>query len=127
MKIFTTLLLLLLSSTALASTDAPWLFEFELGYKISASRLMLASCDRTVPTYYAHLYAVEPRDGWTVNCGGDNPIYNHFLGRRCAQPLPRLVLECGWRHMSHAFDSTEMTYDAFSVRGRFQFNLRRSK
>ena len=125
MKLTALIIVALLAVTPAAyAADGPFVYEFEFGYKFASQRLMFASCDKVVPLVYVQNYAVDPRPGWTVSCGGSNPVYTHFLGRRCAKPLPRLVLECGWRHMSHAGDSTEITYDAIAVRGRFTLGKR---
>lgn len=112
-----------------AFADGPWVYEFEFGVKVTGARVMSADCHKVIPLEYAPHYATwyaknGPVEGIFWSCGGSNPIYNHFLGRRCGQPLPRLVMECGWRHFSHAGDGTETHYDAFAVRGRFTWGKR---
>jgi hypothetical protein len=119
-----------------AFADGPWMFEWEFGYKVAASRIMSADCHKVAPLGHADFYsqlvriggqdgpAYQPTAGFLWSCGGSNPVYNHFLGRRCAKPLPNLVFECGWRHMSHAWDHTETHYDALAVRGRFSWGKR---
>lgn len=102
---------------------APWVYEFELGALLpTADRLLNEKhCTSVVPVEYVKWYATDPRPGWTVACGNKQPVYNHFLGRRCAKPLPKLIIECGWRHFSSPNDRHEISYDAIAVRGRFAF------
>lgn len=106
--------------------EGRYFFEFELGIPIvySSSRLMLPQCTKVVPTELVKWYAVDPRPGWEISCGNDVPIYHHFIGRRIGRPLPNLVVEMGWRHMSSPGDHNEIEYDAFAVRGRFSWGKR---
>jgi hypothetical protein len=120
------LLLALLLLPSIASAEDRWLFEFEFGVPIvySSSRLLLPQCTKVVPVQYVKLYAADPRPGWEISCGNEVPIYNHFLGRRIGRPLPNLVVEMGWRHLSSPGDHNEFEYDSLSVRGRFQWGKR---
>lgn len=117
------LLFVLLACAAPAMAEGPWVYEFEFGYQIpsSSNRLFHPSCDKVVPVQFAEWYVADPRRGWQISCGNNQPIYNHFLGRRCAKPLPNLVFECGWRHLSSPNDGNELEYDAIAVRGRFSW------
>lgn len=122
--------LCLLPLTAFA--DGPWSFEFEFGVNLAASRVMSHDCEKVVPLKHAGFYVDRvrnphpdyPTDGLLWSCGGDAPLYNHWLGRKIGQPLPNLRLEVGWRHFSHYGDSTETSYDAIGVRGRFSWGRR---
>jgi hypothetical protein len=113
-------LLLLLPMTAAAD---PWVFDFELAYGIpnKTDRLLNPACTRVVPVQYVEWHAKDPRAGFTIACGNDQPMYLHFLGRRCWKPLPKLTLYCGWTHFSSPGDNHEISFDALSVRGRFQW------
>lgn len=123
-------LLLLVASILLtiyshqARADEPWVYEFEFGYHFRNDRLLEPSCGKVVPIEYVQYYASEPRPGWEVACGNSQPTYTHFLGRRCGRPLPRLTMECGWRHFSSPFDAHEISYDALAIRGRFKWGKR---
>jgi hypothetical protein len=110
---------LLLGSPALAADK--WVYEFELGFPLvrSTDSLLLTSCTKVVAVENVQAYALDPRPGWEHSCGNNSPVYNHFLGRRCGKLLPRLVMECGWRHFSSPDDRHEIEYDAIVVRGRF--------
>jgi hypothetical protein len=103
---------------------AQWVYEFEFAYAIRPDRLLAASCTKVVPLVYVANYAAEQRPGWEVSCGNDQPMYTHFLGRRCWKPSPRFQLECGWRHFSSPGDREEISFDALSVRGRFEWGRR---
>lgn len=109
-----------------AAAEGKWLYEFELGIPVeySTSRLVLDDCTKVVPVEMARWYAVEPRSGWEISCGNDSPVFHHFLGRRIGRPLPKLVLELGWRHFSSPGDRNEIEYDAIAVRGRFVWGKR---
>lgn len=115
---------ILLLATATAHAD-PWVYEFEFDFSTPrfVDRLLAEGCGKVVNVNLVSAYAVDPRPGWEVSCGNNRPFYNHFLGRDCFKPLPRLVIECGWRHFSSPADGNEITYDAFAVRGRFEFKL----
>jgi len=99
-----------------AFADKAWVYEFEFGTIVTASRVQLNDC-ATVRSTVMNEDGVYP----TWSCGGARLMYHHFLGRRCGHPLPNLVFECGWRHKSHYRGETEIYYDAFAVRGRFSF------
>jgi hypothetical protein len=100
--------------------DAPWFYEFEFGYLMpSSDRLLTAACTKVVPAQFVAWYAVDPRPGWEMSCGNRQPVFNHFVGRECFKPLPKLVFHCGWRHFSSPNDREEISYDALSIRGRF--------
>jgi hypothetical protein len=105
-----------------AFADEPWVYEFEFCGFIAADRLFWeSSCTKVIPIQFAEWYAQTKNPGWTISCGNRQPTYTHFLGRRCWKPLPKLVLECGWRHFSSPMDSQELTFDSLAVRGRFSW------
>src|SRR3990167_2133540 len=113
-------LLILTAFSTTARADRPWFFEAEFAYMLpNSDRLLLPTCTKVIPQTYVAFYSTEQRPGWEVSCGNRQPLYTHFIGRRCGQPLPRLVIECGWRHLSSPFDSEEVSFDALAVRGRF--------
>ena len=103
-----------------------WFYEFEFGAPLqySTSRLLRPDCYKVVPVQFVEWYAADPRKGWEISCGNRVPLYNHFLGRRIGQPLPKLTFELGWRHMSSPMDHNEVEYDAIAVRGRFPWGRR---
>jgi hypothetical protein len=113
-------LLLLLPMTAAAE---PWVFDFEFAWGIPDryDRLLNPACTKVVPVEYAQWYVSDPRGGFTIACGNNQPMYMHFLGRQCWRPLPNFRMECGWRHFSSPGDNHEISFDALSVRGRFQW------
>lgn len=109
---------------ALSRCDADelWAYEFEFGYMLPASdRLFAADCRKVVPVQFVAWYAVDPRPGWEVSCGNQQPVFTHFLGRRCFKPLPKLVFDCGWRHFSSPNDREELSFDTLGIRGRFSW------
>jgi hypothetical protein len=105
-----------------AAGEPPWVFEFEFTYGLDGylDRLLLEDCGVVVPPQYVQYYASDPRPGWTIACGNEQPMFTSFLGRRCAQ-IRRVEITCGWRHFSSPGDSHELTFDAFSIRGRITF------
>lgn len=104
---------------------AQWVYEFELGYMLPNSDRLLIECERVVQTRFVDYYIADGRPlAWTNACGNRQPVYTHFIGRRCWKPLPRLVFECGWRHFSSPFDHQEITFDAAAIRGRFGWGAR---
>jgi hypothetical protein len=111
-------LLLLLPMTAAAD---PWVFDFELAYGLPdrTDRLLTEDCTKVVPVQFVQWYAIDPKPGWEVACGNNQPMYYHFLGRRIAKPLPNLSLYLGWSHFSSPGDNHEITFDALAIRGRF--------
>jgi hypothetical protein len=113
-------LILLLPMTAAAE---PWVFDFELAYGIptKTDRLLSEDCTRVVPVQFVQWYARDPRPGWEVACGNKQPMFLSFLGRRCWKPLENLIFYCGWTHFSSPGDNHEITFDALSVRGRFEW------
>lgn len=104
----------------------PWVFEFEFAYGIhdKTDRLLQEDCGRVVPVESAQWYAIDPRPGFTISCGNEQPMFLSFLGRRCWKPLPSFQMECGWRHFSSPRDNHEISFDAISVRGRFEWGKR---
>lgn len=106
-----------------SSSDGPWVYEFEFGALIAGDLRLLrqSQCTKVVPIEVIDWYVIEPRAGWEISCGNREPTYNHFLGRRCWKPLPRLVFECGWRHFSSPADNHELSYDSLAIRGRFSW------
>ena len=118
MRLF--LCLLLLPMTAAAD---PWVFEWELAWGIPDryDRLLNPACTKVVPVEYASFYAKNPQPGWEISCGNSQPMYTHFLGRTCWKPLPNFQMECGWRHFSSPGDAHEISFDAISIKGRFQW------
>ena len=122
------LALLLVTCECAHAEEKPWVFEFELAFSggTHLDRLLSPSgCSKVVPTKYVDWYAVEPRAGYEIACGNDQPMYLHFLGRECWKPLPNFRMECGWRHFSSPSDGNEITFDAFSVKGAFRFGGKR--
>lgn len=116
------LLILLALLPLQAFAGERWIYEFEFSYAVAqSSRLLNPSCTKVVPVELVDWYSQDPRLGWEISCGNRQPMYLHFLGRRCWKPLPNLVFQCGWTHMSSPFDQQEVTFDAISVRGRFTF------
>ncbi len=104
-----------------AIADEPWVFEFEFAHLVGpSSRVLQPSCTKVVPVEAVQWYASDPRPGWAWSCGNEQPMYLHFLGRRCAK-WKVIELTCGWRHFSSPFDNHEITFDAISVRGRFSW------
>lgn len=120
--------LLLLIACAWASCasaeERPWVYEFEFSYKVHAHYLVSAACNR--PNVQKHVFDDRVNRYFWVSssCGGSDPVYNHFLGRKCIE-TKRVTFECGWRHFSHAGDSSETYYDAIGIKGRFTFGARR--
>jgi hypothetical protein len=117
------LLAALLCTLGVRAEEKPWVFEFELATSSPSrlDRLLNPSCSKVVPVELVEWYSVDPRPGWERSCGNDQPMYLHFLGRRCWKPLPNFIVECGWRHFSSPGDSNEVAFDALSVRGKFRF------
>lgn len=109
-----------------AAAEGPWVFEFELSSMLPGyeDRLLHPACTKVVPVQYVEWYARDPRPGWEISCGNDQPMYMHWLGRRIGRPLPNLVLEAGWRHFSSPGDAHELSFDAIGVRGRFNWGKR---
>lgn len=108
-----------------AFADGPWSFEFEFGRLLpSSDRLLSEACTKVVPVDYVAWYAIDPRPGFEISCGNNQPVYLHWLGRRIGRPLPNLEIEIGWRHFSSVADSQEISFDALSVRGRFSWGKR---
>ena len=103
--------------------DDTWVFDFELAYGIPSrtDRLLKPDCGTVVPVQFVDWYVVDARPGWEISCGNRQPMYVHFLGRRCWKPLEKLSFYCGWTHFSSPADNHEITFDAFSIRGRFGF------
>jgi hypothetical protein len=119
--------LLLLCCAWQAVADDKWVYEFELAWGIPSKtdRLLAADCGAVVPVQFVEWYAVDPKPGWQISCGNNQPMFLHFLGRRCWNPLPKLELYCGWTHFSSPADNHEISFDALSVRGRFEFGKAR--
>lgn len=106
-----------------AFADEKWAFEFEFTEALpwTTSRLFLPACTKVVPIQLVQSYAVNPRPGWEISCGNNQPMFTSWLGRQIGQPLPHLKLEFGWRHLSSPMDSQELEFDSIGVRGRFSF------
>ena len=107
----------------LSAAADPWVFDFEFAWGIPDryDRLLNPACTKVVPVQYVDYYAVDRQRGWEIACGNDQPMYMHFLGRSCWKPSRNFRLECGWRHFSSPGDNEEISFDAFSVRGRFEW------
>ena len=101
----------------------PWVFEWELAWGIPDryDRLLNPACTNVVPVEYAEFYVNDPRPGFTIACGNEQPMFYAFVGRRCAKPLPKLIFYCGFSHFSSPNDNSEISFDALSVRGRFEW------
>lgn len=117
------LLAVLASLWSFSAAADPWVFEFEFSYGLPdrLDRLLSPTCSKVVPVEYARWYASDPRPGFEIACGNNQPMFHSFLGRRCWKPLPKLVFHCGYSHFSSPSDNHEITFDALSIRGRFDF------
>lgn len=102
--------------------DGPWFYEFEFSHTLPGytDRLIEPDCGFVVPTQYVQWYAADPRPGWAVACGNEQPMFFGALGRKCGKLGP-VKFECLWRHMSSPNDSHEITFDGFGVRGRISW------
>jgi hypothetical protein len=116
-------LLILLLLLPLSAAADPWVFDFEFAFGIPDryDRLLNPACTKVVPVQYVDFYVRDPKAGWEIACGNNQPMFLSFLGRRCWKPLPNFEMECGWRHFSSPNDRNEISFDAFSVRGRFEW------
>jgi hypothetical protein len=124
MKYALALVALLLTTSARA--DEPWAFEFELTHILpgTSNRLFYPQCTKVVPVQFIEWYMKDPRKGWEISCGNDQPMFTSWLGRRIGRPLPNLTIEFGWRHLSSPGDQNELEFDSVGVRGRFRWGKR---
>jgi len=121
-------LLLVTCDRAHASELKPWVFEFEFAAGLPSMDKLLKPdfCSKVIPAEHAKKYLdLGKPAGLEISCGNNQPMYLHFLGRRCWKPLPNFQMDCGWRHFSSPSDGNEITFDAFSVKGAFRFGGKR--
>ena len=120
------LALLLITCDRAEASDKPWVYEisFDFGIPSYLDRLLEPSCGQVVKTSEVYGYHLDPRPERTISCGNNQPMFQHFLGRRCWKPLPNFQMDCGWRHFSAPNDSHEITFDAFAVKGAFRWGKR---